>query len=93
MRSVTAQTRLLIEQLNAPAGFWGKITSRRDDAGLIARIADSGEPATVINVAPFVLSGNPSVARAAAAAVERLLSAVTPEGLARLDSVFRERSP
>jgi hypothetical protein len=93
VRSVSAQTRLLIEQLNAPAGFWGKITSRRDDAGLIARIADSGEPATVIDVAPFVLSENYSVARAAAAAVERLLSAVTPEDLARLDSVFRERSP
>lgn len=93
MRSVSAQTRLLIEQLNAPAGFWGKITSRRDDAGLIARIADSGEPATVIDVAPFVLSENPSVSRAAAAAVEGLLSGVTPEDLARLDSVFRERSP
>lgn len=93
MRSVSAQTKLLIEQLNAPAGFWGKLTSRRDDAGLLARIADSGEPATVVDVAPFVLSENPSVERAAAAAVERLLSAVTPEDLARLDSVFRERSP
>lgn len=93
MRSVSAQTRLLIEQLNASAGFWEKITSRRDDAGLIARIAESGEPAAVIDVAPFVLSENPSVALAAATAVERLLSAVRPEDLARLDSVFRERSP
>lgn len=93
MRSVSAQTRLLIEQLNAPAGFWGKITSGRDDARLIALIADSGEPAAVVAVAPFVLSESASVARAAAAAVERLLSSVTPEDLARLDSVFRERSP
>lgn len=93
MRSVSAQTKLIIEQLNAPAGFWGKITSRRDDAGLIVRIAESAEPAAAVDVAPFVLSENPSVARAAAAAVERLLSAVRPEDLARLDSVFRERSP
>lgn len=93
MRGVSAQTRLLIEQLNVPAGFRGKITAGRDDAGLIARIAESGEPAALVDVAPFVLSENPSVARAAAAAVERLLSAVIPEDLARLDSVFRERSP
>jgi HEAT repeat protein len=93
VRSVSVQTKLFIEQLNAPAGFWGKITSRRDDEGLITRIAESGEPAAVVDVAPFVLSENHYVARAAAAAVERLLSAVTPEDLARLDSVFRERSP
>jgi HEAT repeat protein len=93
MKSISAQTRLLIERLNAPASLREKITARRDDAGLIARIADSGEPAAVVDVAPFVLSENPSVARAAAAAVESLLSVVTPEDLARLDSVFRERSP
>lgn len=93
VRSVSVQTKLFIEQLNAPAGFWGKITSRRDDAGLITRIAESGEPAAVVDIAPFVLSENLSIARAAATAVERLLSAVTPEDLARLDSVFRERSP
>lgn len=93
MRSVSAQTRALVEQLNATVGFWEKITSKRDDAELMAQVADSGEFAAVIDIAPFVLSENPSVARAAVAAVGRLLSAATPEDFARLDSLFRERSP
>lgn len=93
MRSVSAQTKALVEQLNAPAGCWEKITSRRDAAGLIARIAESGEPAAIVDLMPFVLSEDPSVTRAAATAVERLLSAVTPEYLAWLDALFRERSP
>jgi HEAT repeat protein len=93
VRNVSAQTKALVERLNTPASFWEKITSKRDDAELIARVADSGEPAAVVDLAPFVLSEDPSIARAAASAVEGLLSAVTSEDLARLDSIFRERSP
>ncbi|MBV9927310.1 MAG: HEAT repeat domain-containing protein [Acidobacteria bacterium] len=93
MRNVSAQTAALIERLNTPASLWEKITSKRDDAELIEQIADEGEPAAVVDVAPFVLSENPYVARAAAAAVDRLLSAVTPDDWAGLDSIFRERSP
>lgn len=94
MRSISAQTRALIELLEQPVGLWQKLTGGgRNEAELLSQIADTGEQAAVLDITSFVLSERHEVASAAAAAVNKLLASVTPEELARLDLSFRARSP
>ncbi len=93
MRSISARTKALIEQLNQPTSFWERITSRCDDADLLLQIGNAGEPASVVDIIPFALSKSREVARAAAGAVDKLLVTLLPHELAQLDSIFRVRSP
>jgi HEAT repeat protein len=93
VKSISIQTKALIEQLNPPVSFWERITGRRDDADLLLQIGLAGEPAAVVDIIPFVLSESREVARAAADAVDKLLVTLLPHELAQLDSIFRVRSP
>jgi HEAT repeat protein len=93
MRSVSAQTKALVDLLNSPIGVWEKISGGRNDRELLTQISDAGEPAAIVYITPFVLSEKRELAGAAVAAVERLFAAVPPEDLARLDVTFRMRSP
>lgn len=93
MKSISGQTRALIELLNEPVGLWERLRGGRRDAELLSQIADAGEPAAVVDLTPFVLAERRQTARAAAAAVGGLLASVTPAELSRLDLTFRERSP
>jgi HEAT repeat protein len=93
VKSISTQTKALIEQLNPPVSFWERITGRRDDADLLLQIGLAGEPAAVVDIIPFVLSESREVARAAAATVDKLLGTLLQHELAQLDSIFRERSP
>jgi HEAT repeat protein len=93
LKNISAQTKALIELLNPSAGFWERLRGRREDALRLSQIAASGEAAVIIDITPFVLSERREVARAAAAALENLLSVITPAELLQLDLIFRERSP
>lgn len=93
VKSISTQTKALIEQLNPPVSLWERITGRRDDADLLLQIGLAGEPAAVVDIIPFVLSESREVARATAAAVDKLVNTLLPHELAQLDSIFRERSP
>ncbi len=93
MKNISAQTKALIELLNPPASFWERLTGRREDAELLSRVAEAGELAAIVEIAPFVLSERREVAHAAAAAVDKLAASATAVELAQLDLLFRARSP
>jgi hypothetical protein len=93
VKSTSAQTERLIELLNRPVSFWARVTGKSEDAELLSKFADVGEPGPIIYIIPFVLSEKREVACAAAAAVSELATNATPLELVQLELIFRERSP
>lgn len=93
MKNISAQTRALIELLNPPGRFWEKLTGRREDAKLLAQVAEGDDVAAIFYITPFVLSERSEVARAAAIAVDKLTANANPAELAHLDLLFRGDSP
>ena len=93
MKQTSPHTTALIERLNAPVTLREKITGSRDYKAILSGIADSNEPAAIIDVLPFVLAGKPDVAAAAVDAVHKLLRSVSVTDLTWLDSALRQRSP
>ena len=93
MRTISPNTRRLINQLYEPASFWERLSQSRKAAATITEIGNSAEPATIIDILPFVLADRKEVAIAAAAAVRKLIESASPTDLLGLDRLSRERSP
>src|SRR5262245_41474130 len=92
MRSISRITRELIQILRGP-GLWDKLTGQRHEPGILAEIGDSGEPAAILEITPFLLSEKRDVALAAARAIHKLTMTASAADLASLDGMWRERSP
>jgi hypothetical protein len=75
-------TRALIEQLVEPVGLWEKLKGSRDVAAILSEIGDSNEPAAIIDILPFILTGKPDVAAAAAMSVHKVVLGSTRKELA-----------
>ncbi|HSS20362.1 MAG TPA: hypothetical protein VLL54_09820 [Pyrinomonadaceae bacterium] len=93
MKSISPETRRLIQQLHEPRGFVEALRGSRDYVSLLRRVGDSKELAAIIEILPFVLSKKRGVAEAAAAAVDKLVLDATTKELLWLDDAMRRRSP
>lgn len=93
MRTISPNTRRLINQLYEPASFWERLSHSGKAAGTLTEIGNSAEPVSIIDILPFVLADRKEVAIAAAAAVHKLTEATSPRDLLGLDRLSRERSP
>jgi len=72
--------------------LWEKLKGSRDDAAILSEIGNSGEPAAIIDIIPFILATSPDVATAAAKSVHKLVLGTTTNELVWLDQVLRRRS-
>jgi HEAT repeat protein len=93
MRQTSPHTRALIEQLLEPVGFWEKLKGSRDDAAILREIGNSNEQSAIVDILPFILTGKPDVATAAAMSVHKVVLGSSTKELARLDCALRQRSP
>jgi len=92
MRQPSPQTIALIEQLDAPVSLWERLKGSSGEVAILSAIGDSSEPAATIDILPFVLSGTPDVAAAAALAVHKLILQIPLIELGWLDWTLRRRS-
>src|SRR5256885_1061194 len=92
MKQPSPHTRALIQQLYKFTSLWGKLKGSRDDAAILCEIGNSGEPAAIIDIIPFILATSPDVATAAARSVHKLVLGATTNELVWLDQVLRRRS-
>lgn len=84
MRKTSPHTRDLIQQLRGPTGW-------QDYRSLLSEIADSNEPAAIVDILPLILYRS-EIAFAAAAALHKLLLGTTTSELAWFDSALRSSS-
>ena len=84
MRPTSPHTRDLIRRLHGGVGS-------ADCQTILSEIADSNEPAAIVDILPMILYRG-DVAFAAAAALHKLLLGIAPRELAWLDSALRQRS-
>jgi len=92
MKRLSTHTATLIERLNQPVTLREQLTGSRKYDRIFAAIADANEPAAIIEILPFTLATNTSVAAAAAVAVHKLLLATPAADLISLDLALRNRS-
>ena len=90
MKRRSEETRALIGLLQGPLPLHEKTT--RDYESIFAEIAELGDPAAIVDVLPFALASNSTVANAAAAAVHRLLLVTPLMDLVWIDSDLRKYS-
>src|SRR5215510_14796418 len=92
MKTISPDTRKLINQLYEPSSLWDRLSRTTRQAETLMKIGNSGEPAAIIDILPFVLADKEELAVAAAAAVNKLTEAASPADLLALDRLSRERS-
>lgn len=91
MKQRSPHTKALIDRLYESIYLWEKLIGSRDDAEILSEIGNSGEPAAIIDIIPFILATNPAVATVAAKAVHKLILGTTTDELVWLDHVLRKK--
>jgi HEAT repeat protein len=90
MRSLSPDTRVLIERLREPVSLRERLLGTGPDLpALLRRIAAAGEPAAVPFLVSFLLDRREEVASAAASALGQLVGAIYPADLSWLDERIR----
>ena len=92
MKQTSPNTRALIQHLYKPTSLWEKLKGSRDDAAILSEIGNSGEPAAIIDIIPFILANSSGIATAAARSVHKLVLGGTTNELVELEQVLRKRS-
>lgn len=77
MRTISPDTRKLIDQLYEPISLWERLSHTRRLVETLTNIGNSAEPAAIIDMLPFVLADKKDVAVAASAAVHKLTNATS----------------
>lgn len=93
MKQTSPQTRALIQQLYKPTSFWEELSGSRDEEAILTEIGNSGEPAAIIDIIPFILDKRHDVATAAARSVHKLILGITTNELSWMDQALRQKSP
>jgi hypothetical protein len=91
MKEPSPHTRALIDRLSEPPTLWEKLTGSGEYNAIFSEIADSNEPAAIVDLLPFVLATKSDVATAAADAVHRLLRVFPTKDLGWLEYNLRAR--
>lgn len=93
MKDISPETKALIQRLYTPDGSGKKLNRSRDAESILIEIGNSGEPAAIIDIIPFILDKSPDVAKAAARSVHKLLAATTIREIVWLDQFQRRGWP
>jgi hypothetical protein len=93
MRTISPNTRRLVNQLYEPVSLWERLSQSGKAAGILTEIANSAEPVAIIDILPFVLADRKEVANAAAAAAHKLTEATSPTDLLGLNRLSRDCCP
>jgi hypothetical protein len=81
VKQTSPHTRAFIQQLYKFTSLWEKLKGSRDAATVLSEIGNSGEPAAIIDIIPFILATSPDVATAAARSVHKLVLGTTTNEL------------
>ncbi|HKT83844.1 MAG TPA: hypothetical protein VJQ84_08425, partial [Solirubrobacterales bacterium] len=74
----------LIQELLAPVTLRERITGSRDYESILTKIAESNEPAAIVDLLPFTVASDRNVAVAAARAIHKLLSGIDAAEISRI---------